>query len=634
MDFIVLVKQVPDITHIPEEAWDKEKGTLRRGMLDNVLNPLDLHALTLAYRMEEQAADPGSRIVALTMGPPQAREVLVDALSRGADVAVLLSDRAFSGADTVATAYSLALGIRRIEEEILGRREYVVVSGMQSVDGDTAQVPGQIAEELGIEHIAYASSFTFEPGLVVRRIGQHGVEAVAPKRYPVLVTATACTEPLYRSFHRGRAAREVPIHEWDAKAVGADVRRTGLKGSRTQVVHIFPPSEARARQCVFHERVGDLLQAIEQRYAAAPKEAAPSAGPPYQLGDRTPAHRGEVWVYAEHEAGQIAPVTLELLGKARELAAALREPVGAVLVGSGVEGLARTLIAHGADRVHVAEHPHLEHFLPIPYKKAICDLVSKHHPQILLFGATPLGRELAPRVAYRSGAGLTADCTRLEIGDLEKAGKTSVAVLLQTRPALGGNIMATIVTKDSPIQMATVRPGVLRALPPDPGRTGDVLCTRAEIDEEDLRTTVLSRESFASKTGIADADIVVSGGRGMGSKAAFDRLLYPLAAALGGLFPGRVEVGATRTAVEEGFTDHDHQVGQTGQTVRPALYVAAGISGAVQHVSGMMGSRVVVAIDRDPHARIFDQADLGMVGDVEVILPALTEAISQRKRQA
>jgi electron transfer flavoprotein alpha/beta subunit len=214
---------------------------LRRALLDNILNPLDLHALTFARDLA--ATDRASRIVFLTMGPPMAREVLVDCLSRVSGQAVLLTDNAFAGADTGATAYSLACAIRRIERELLdGRREYAIVTGMQSVDGDTAQVPPQVAEELGIDHIAYATGLRAWPANTIRRIGAEGVEDVQPLRRPFLVTVTACTDPAYRSFAATRDARHATIRVWDAPSVGADPARIGLKGSWTQVCRLFSPS--------------------------------------------------------------------------------------------------------------------------------------------------------------------------------------------------------------------------------------------------------------------------------------------------------------------------------------------------------------------------------------------------------
>ncbi len=626
LDCIVLVKQVPDVSNIPEDAWDHEKGTLRRAMLDSVLNPLDLQALTFARRITERSD--GARTIYLSMGPPQARETLIDCLSRAPGEAVLLTDRAFAGADTVATAYSLACAIRRIEKEMLGgSRNYVIVTGMQSVDGDTAQVPPQIAEELGIEHIAYAQAVEAGPDLHIRRIGPQGAETIRPLRYPVLVTVTACMDPLYRSFEGAREARAGAVHEWSAQSVDADPARTGLQGSRTQVYRIFSPSEERSKACEFVHDPAALIQLVKSRYvtkSAGADTAAPSA---YELEGKTPTYTGEFWVLAEREGDGIRSVSFELLAKARELAAGLGASVGAVLPCSAAGNLPQQLIAAGADRVYAIEHPLLRDFLPMPFKKAIAELVRERRPQVMLFGATPMGRELAPRVAYACDCGLTADCTKLEIGDYTKGAMSLVGVLKQTRPALGGNIMATILTKDSPTQMATVRPGVFRAAAPDPNRTGEIIEVAPDLDEKELRVRSISLESFVSRASIRDADIIVAGGHGLRSKADFERYLEPLADHLGRVLRATAKVGASRVAVEDGFSTHDRQVGQTGQTVQPRLYVALGISGAVQHISGMQGSEIIVAINKDPRARIFNYADYGMVGDIGVIVPELIRSL-------
>jgi electron transfer flavoprotein alpha subunit len=623
---IVLVKQVPDVSNIPEDAWDREKGTLRRAMLDCILNPLDLQALTFAHQISGTA--PAGQTIYLTMGPPQARDTLVDCVSRAPGEAVLLTDRAFAGADTVATAYSLACAIRRIEREMLGgSRDYVIVAGMQSVDGDTAQVPPQIAEELGIEHIAYAEGLALEPELRIRRIGPQGVEIVQPLRLPVLVTVTACTEPLYRSFHQERAARSTEIHEWSAASVGADPGRTGLQGSRTQVYRIFSPSEESSKTCQLVHDPGQLLEAIESRYRAGGGKERAAEAEAYALAGKTPSYAGEFWVLVEREGDAIRSVSLELLGKARQLASGLGVAVGAVLPCADAAQLPAELIAAGADKVYAIEHPLLGRFLPIPYKQAIAALVRRERPQVMLFGATPLGRELAPRVAYACDCGLTADCTKLEIGDYSKGDLSLVGILKQTRPALGGNIMATILTRESPTQMATVRPGVFRSPPLDRARRGDVVRVRPKLAEKEMGVRSVVLEEHERKASIRDAEVIVAGGHGLRTKADFDRYLQPLAQGLGRLLGADARVGASRMAVEDGFTTHDHQVGQTGQTVAPRLYLAIGISGAVQHISGMAGSDIIVAINKDPRARIFNYADLGMVGEIDVILPELIRAL-------
>jgi len=629
VDCIVLVKQVPDVSNIPEDAWDREKGTLRRAMLDSILNPLDLHALTFADRLTRD--DPSARTVFLSMGPPQARDVLLECLSRVPGEAILLTDNAFAGADTGATAYSLACAIRRIEREMFeGRRDYAIVSGMQSVDGDTAQVPPQIAEELGIDHIAYAKGLETEPELRVRRIGAEGIEDVRPIRWPVLVTVTACTDPLYRSFERARRARTAQIHEWDAASVDADRKRIGLKGSWTQVYRLFSPSEDRPKTCEYVRDPAELIGKVAARYrhAAPGAEAGPDDG--YALDGRTPSYHGEFWVFAEREGDGVRSVSLELLGKARRLADSLGERVGAVLPCDAAGDRPAQLIAAGADTVYVLEHPLLCTFDPLVHKKAIAALVVDRKPQVMLFGASPLGRELAPRVAYACRSGLTADCTRLEIGDFSKGSTNLVGILKQTRPALGGNVMATIMTKDSPTQMATVRPGVFKVPPPDRSRAGDVIPVPVELSPADVGLEATPVESFASKVSIRDAEVIVAGGHGFRSRKDFETYLQPLAVGLGQLLGAKTKVAASRMAVEDGFATHDYQVGQTGQTVQPRLYVAIGISGAVQHITGMQGSEIVVAINKDPKARIFNYADFGVVGDIETVVPDLIRATEGR----
>jgi len=623
----VLVKQVPDVSNIPEDAWDREKGTLRRAMLDSVTNPLDLHALTFAAELIEGDAD--ARVVFLTMGPPAARETLIDCLSRVPGEAVLLTDKAFAGADTGATAYSLAMAIRRIEREIFdGGTDYAIVTGMQSVDGDTAQVPPQIAEELDIDQIAYAQELRPGPPLTVRRIGAEGTEDVQPTRWPVLITLTAATKPLFRSFAAAREAREATVHEWDAASVEADPSRIGLKGSWTQVYRLFSPAEARTKTCEFVHDPGALVPLVEARYRSAEVAGAGAdLGEAYDLAGREPSYHGEFWVYAEIEGDGVRAVSLELLGRARQLADELGEQVGAVLETEHAGERAASLIAAGADKVYVAEHPLLARSCTCMHKDVIAALVREHKPQAMLFGASPLGRELAPRVAYSCRCGLTADCTRLEIGDFEKGALRLTGILKQTRPALGGNVMATIMTKDSPTQMATVRPGVLKVPTPDPAREGQVIACEVDLEDEDIGLRITPVESFASKVSIRDAEVIVAGGHGFHSRAEFERYLQPLAESLGRVLGADTKVAASRMAVEDGCTTHDFQVGQTGQTVHPRLYVAVGISGAIQHITGMQSSEVIVAINKDPKAKIFDYADFGIVGDIEVVLPALTKAL-------
>jgi electron transfer flavoprotein alpha subunit len=285
-------------------------------------------------------------------------------------------------------------------------------------------------------------------------------------------------------------------------------------------------------------------------------------------------------------------------------------------------------MAYGADRVYIAEHDLLDSFLPIPYAAVVSELVEEYKPQMLLFSATPLGRELAPRVAYRTSSGLTADCTGLDIVDFKRGDREFTAVLMQTRPALGGNVMASIIAQNSAVQMSTVRPGVMRALDPDHGRRGEVIEYVPKISELDLGSRIIQSETRAVTSEIKDAAVVVCGGGGCKTREGFDKYIPPLAESLGGFLGQEAMVGASRVAVEAGFIDRSRQIGQTGQTVRPRVYVAAGVSGAVQHLSGMQNSDIILAINKDPNARIFKVADYGIVGNLEEVVPALIRALN------
>jgi electron transfer flavoprotein alpha subunit len=332
----------------------------------------------------------------------------------------------------------------------------------------------------------------------------------------------------------------------------------------------------------------------------------------------------DIWVFVEQADGRIAPVSLELLGKARELAGELSGQVCGLLFGAGVNDLAREVIAYGADRVLLADHPELQGYRTLPYARVAAGLVREHRPYILLLGATPVGRDLAPRIASAVSAGLTADCTDLRIGDFERKGVVYADLLYQIRPAFGGNIIATIVNPEMHPQMATVREGVIKLGRPDPARQGVIEHVTPRFNSRDLDLQILSREVRLPAVDLKHARVIVAGGMGVGSKENF-QLIHDLASALGG------EVAATRAAVDAGFVSAEHQVGQTGVTVRPRLYIACGISGAVQHRAGMDQSSKIMAINTDPNAPIFQVAHYKIVGDLRTVIPQMIQAYRGRK---
>jgi electron transfer flavoprotein alpha subunit len=333
---------------------------------------------------------------------------------------------------------------------------------------------------------------------------------------------------------------------------------------------------------------------------------------------RSAAHARGVWVFAELRRGQLVGVSRELMAKGRELADRRGAPLTAVVFGADVAAPARELVALGADRVLGAEHPSLALFHDDAYTDAFVALAAAGHPEIALCGGTVLGRAFFPRVAARLGTGLTADCTALEI-DPESG------ILLQTRPAYGGNLLATIACPDHRPQMSTVRPKVFPAGAPDPARTGEIVIRRDWEGVLKPRTQVLEvLEEVVQTINISDADVIVAGGRGMGSAANF-ALLEELAQLLGGA------VAASRAPVDAGWVPYARQVGQTGKTVCPKLYIAVGISGQVQHLVGMQSADVIVAINKDPEAPIFASATYGVVGDALEIVPLLIAALRGRE---
>ena len=326
-----------------------------------------------------------------------------------------------------------------------------------------------------------------------------------------------------------------------------------------------------------------------------------------------------VYVFVEQRDGVIQPVAFELIGKARDLADALGEKVVALFPGYQIANSCQTLIEHGADEVICVDHAQLKDYLTEQYVQVITQVIEEYRPSIMLLGATTIGRDLGPRLAARITTGLTADCTKLEISEDKE--------LWSTRPAFGGNLMATIVNSTHRPQMSTVRPGVMQKREADPTRKGEVINFEPRFDESKIRVRLIETvKEDKGKVDITEAKILVSGGRGVGCKENFEKL-EELANVLD------AEVSTSRAMVDAGIMPHDRQVGQTGKTVRPNLYFAMGISGAIQHLAGMEESDFIVAINKDKFAPIFQVSDLGIVGDVNKIVPMLTERLAQELKK-
>ena len=693
-NYIVLVKQVPDVTQITDNAFDLESGTLIRSRLASVINELDAQALAFANYMKWQSRDNGAKILCLSMGPPMAEEVLRYALSRCADTVVLLTDKTLGGADTVATANPLAYAIRKIVKEILkNSNDYYVVCGMQSVDGDTAQVPPQIAEELSLPCIAYVTGAEFKNNrFEFTRIISGGSQVVAAGKLPAVITVAKYEYPLFATFAATRRANRTEVIRWGSEDIKAAY--IGVAGSKTSVIRVFPPGKS-SRKCRQVSDAKSLARLLVESFKSSDDQAGRSGEPQtahYVLPSRRasrldrifegtrkekedyeilgaklrelgitdisriddtikekilavagehfhkkaledmidgfkltePAYKGEVWIVAEHSGGVVHPATFELIGKARDLADSLETKVGVCIAGYNVEPMTKELIYAGTDNIYIVEDKLLRVFDPTAHRKAVADAISTYWPQIVLFAATPQGRMLAPMVSYRVGCGLTADCTGLDIRDSSRKGQ--IGILLQTRPALGGNVMATICTKNSKAQMATARPGVMKRLSPDNLRTGKLIRHKVQLTEDDVSLQVIKMELGTGQVNFG-AKVIVSGGKGMQSRDNYEQLVSALCDGLQKKLNTDVERGASRAAVEQGFIERMHQVGQTGTSIGPKIYVALGISGAIQHMIGVANTETIVAVNSDPNAPIFKQCDYYLVGTVEDTIPQLVREL-------
>ncbi len=615
---VVLVKQVPAVSEL---AFDRESRTLKREGVRLEVSSFDVRAL---LRAVELRAEHGGEVVVMTMGPPAAREALVYCLALGADRGIHLVDRAFAGADTLATARVLARALEREGYDL-------VLCGRASVDAETAQVGPEVAELLDLPQICCARTLTVDPALrtlTAERETDDGAEVVAGS-LPVLVTAGEDLAP--ERFPRRadkEAAKAKPIVELAAADLGLDPATVGAAGSPTWVEGLETVTVARAGR-VFEgdldAAVTEVIAALGDRGLFAPLARGATAPP------TEPSHAGAsgatasvatagaapraLWVVAELLAGRVRRVTLELLAKARLLADAHGGEVAVVLIGHDVGRHVEILAAHGAGHVLLADHPGLARYATEPWVAVLAAAIAVRRPAAVLVPSTYLGRDLAPRVAARLGLGLTGDCIDLTIDD---AGR-----LVQWKPAFGGNVVAPILSRTRP-DMATVRPGVLPVGTPRAGATatietlatGDLPSPRLESREQ------RADPSAARAAALDEADVAVGVGLGIGGPEGL-AAIEALAAALGG-----APIAATRDLVDKGWLSRHHQVGITGRAIAPRFYFAIGIRGASEHMVGVRRAGTIVVIDRNPKAPIFAQADLGIVGDWHEVVPRLTRALA------
>ncbi len=619
---MVCVKHIPDATDI---RFDPITLNLIREGVPSIVNPLCLNALEEAIRLKEKL---GGTITAVSMGPLQAQEGLRESIAMGADEGIMVSDREMAGADTLATSYTLWKTIAKIAET---KPFDLILTGKVAIDGETGQVPPGLAVRFDIPIISNVTKIEQidlnSRAIIAKHRFDDGIETVKAGLPAVLTITEEANKPRKFTIGGMLRAKKAKIEVWDKNAIDAEPNLLGLKGSPTIVKKVFPPpgrkqgevfdgtSDPRAAAKWLVQKLVEVRAfGTAQPKAIAAQEVTNQKVTMIQGANRDAVKFGEVWVFVEHLHGKPAQVPWELLGEGKRLARVYGTKLAALVIGNNVEHLAKEAFVHGADKVYLVEDERLENYRTQPYAVAMEEAVRKFKPEALLVGATIRGRDLAGAAATFLETGLIADCTALDID-------TENGTFMGTRPDYGGNLMSTIICPKQRPTMASVRPRVMKSLPPDQGKDGEVVKVDVNLKPDDLNTEVLDFVPI-EKVGVRleDAQVIVSGGRGLGSAKNL-YLVEELANVL------HAQVGASRAAVRAGWITAEHQVGQTGFTVRPRLYFAVGISGAIQHIVGIMNVDYIVAINRDPEAPIFKMADFGIVGDLFKVVPALIDEL-------
>ena len=609
MKIAVCVKYVPVVSQI---QFNYEQKTIIREGVPSEINPFDLLGLVRAVQMK---AGPDDQVVAISMGPPQATEGLVQCLALGADRAVLVTDRALAGSDTLATARALALALGREEPDL-------IICGRNSADAETGQVGPEIAELMGIPHIGQARKLDFQAGprtILAERVTDEGYQVIE-SALPALVCVTEGIAPeTYPSRDELAAAQEKPVEEISCAQLSSDLSQFGLSGSPTWVqdIRLVEPDrlgvliEGESPDAAAEQVAGLLRDRLAALASTGGSRTSPTVAgvPPTRYPE---SKEKSIWVVAETFQAGLRRVTLEMLGKARDLTSFTRSEVAAVLFGPPQEELINELAAYGADRVLTLDNTALGPVYGSRMALALAAAIHDAQPYAVLFASTADGRDLASRIAARLGLGLTGDAIGLEV---DEEGR-----LVQLKPALGGNVIAPILSKTLP-NLATMRPGLLTPISPELRAAASVESIHApDFQGRDITVLEVHVQQDLGAIALAQASVVMGVGMGIGGPESLPQV-QDLAVAMG------ATLATSRNVVHAGWLPHQIQVGISGRTIAPKVYLAVGIRGAFNHTVGIQKAGVILAVNQNRRAPIFKAADYGIVGDWKEYLPPLVAAL-------
>jgi electron transfer flavoprotein alpha subunit len=632
LTIISLIKQVP----LPTEMRMGDDGLMDRTKAKSIINIDCQFGLEAGLQLKKQ--HPDARLIVCSMGPGSFEVALRTAISMGYDEAYLLSDRKLGGSDTFATGLAISTMLRHLGFTKDSKDPFIILAGRQTSDGDTAHVPSQGAENRGIPQATFVESVKAdgEGNVIAKRIIEGGYQMMKlPMPCTISLTPTGIP-PRKPSLIGAIKARNSSITVFGIDDIGLGTEKIGLTGSPTIVANVVNIVSERAPITMSEghndaalvdslisnfKKGGNILEKKEK------VEKKVSEAPDFPYYDNRNGAKGII-TWAEIANGKIARPSIELLTPARRLADQLGNDtkIMTLLIGKNVRDLSPVLFEHGSDEVIIVEDDKLEEYLVLPFASIFAQVIKERNPEIALFAATTSGRELAPRIGVKTGSGVTADCTGLEIGEYvnRKEKLINKPILFSRRPTYGESKLATILGFVYP-QISTARAGTFEVPVKMEGRTGIISTFKPKLTDKEFTVEILKTvRGEGGLQSLFEADIIVSGGRGTVGDGL--ELIKKLAEALKekGI---KAEWSCSRVVVDEGFSEYARQVGQTGKTVRPKVYVAVGISGAIQHLAGMKESEKIIAIDHNPKASIFHFADFGIVGEYQDILPELIERV-------